>query len=71
MVLNTKQLLSILKNQLKALEQEVILHDNHLAPQQRKLLLDTERFNQSLFIQHGAQLMPCIEQIRSSISQNK
>lgn len=67
--MNTKQLLSILKNQLKTLEQEVIQHDNRLAPQQRKLLQDTERFNQSLFIQHGAQLMPCIEQIRNSISQ--
>ncbi|MCL1091489.1 primosomal replication protein [Shewanella profunda] len=67
--MNTQQLLSILKNQLKALEQEVLQHDNHLAPQQRKLLQDTERFNQSLFIQHGAQLMPCIEQIRNSISQ--
>lgn len=69
MVLNTQQLLTILKNQLKALEQEVLLHDNQLAPQQRKLLQDTERFNQALFIQHGAQLMPCIEQIRNSISQ--
>lgn len=67
--MNTQQLLTILKNQLKALEQEVLLHDNQLAPQQRKLLQDTERFNQALFIQHGAQLMPCIEQIRNSISQ--
>lgn len=69
MVLNTDQLLSTLKNQLKALEQEVIQHDKRLAPAQRKLLLDTERFNQSLFIQHGAQLMPCIEQLRTSICQ--
>ncbi|MCH1928998.1 primosomal replication protein [Shewanella acanthi] len=67
--MNTLQLVNILKNQLKTLEQEVLQHDNQLAPPQRKLLQDVERFNQSLFIQHGAQLMPCIEQIRSSISQ--
>ena len=67
--MNTSQLISTLKNQLKTLEQEVLQHDSHLAPSQRKLLLDIERFNQSLFIQNGAQLMPCIEQIRSSIGQ--
>ncbi len=67
--MNTAQLINTLKNQLKTLEQEVLQHDNQLAPPQRKLLQDIERFNQSLFIQHGAQLMPCIEQIRASISQ--
>lgn len=69
MVLNTSQLISTLKNQLTTLEQEVLQHDSHLAPSQRKLLQDIERFNQSLFIQNGAQLMPCIEQIRNSIGQ--
>ncbi|MGI2165032.1 primosomal replication protein [Shewanella oncorhynchi] len=69
MVVNTQQLLVMLKNQLKALEQEVLQHDNRLAPPQRKLLQETERFNHSLFVQHGAQLGPCIEQIRSSIMQ--
>lgn len=67
--MNTSQLISTLKNQLTTLEQEVLQHDSHLVPSQRKLLQDIERFNQSLFIQHGAQLMPCIEQIRSSIIQ--
>lgn len=67
--MNTQQLLVMLKNQLKALEQEVLQHDNRLAPPQRKLLQETERFNHSLFVQHGAQLGPCIEQIRSSIIQ--
>ncbi|MBO6226279.1 MAG: primosomal replication protein, partial [Shewanella sp.] len=56
--MNTKQLLVMLKNQLKALEQEVLQHDNRLAPPQRKLLQETERFNHSLFVQHGAQLGP-------------
>lgn len=67
--MNTSQLISMLKNQLQKLEQEVLQHDSHLVPSQRKLLQDIERFNQSLFVQHGAQLMPCIEQIRASIVQ--
>lgn len=67
--MNTQQLMVMLKNQLKALEQEVLQHDNRLALPQRKLLQETERFNHSLFVQHGAQLGPCIEQIRSSIMQ--
>lgn len=67
--MNTEQLLNTLKSQLKSLEQEVIQHDNRLASTQRKLLQDTERFNSALFMQQGALLMPCIEQIRSSINQ--
>lgn len=67
--MKTEQLLKMLHNQLKALEQEVLQHDHKLAPTQRKLLQDTERFNQTLFIQHGAQLAPCVEQIRYSIAQ--
>jgi primosomal replication protein N'' len=67
--MNTQQLLNKLRTQLAALEQEVLLHDSKLQPGQRKLLQDTERFNNELFIQSGAQLAPCIAQIAKSIGQ--
>ncbi|MCE9684969.1 primosomal replication protein [Shewanella sp. AS16] len=67
--MNTTQLLEMLKRQLKALEQEVLQHDSRLPAAQRKIMQDTERFNQALFIQHGAQLAPCVEQLAKSIAQ--
>lgn len=62
-------LLARLKSQLKTLEQEVLQHDAALAPHSRKLMQDTERFNSELFVQHGAQLHPCIAQIEKDIKQ--
>lgn len=67
--MNTPQLLKKLRDQLSALEQEVLLHDAHLAKSQQKLMQDIERFNNELFIQSGAQLAPCIAQIAKSIGQ--
>nr|WP_280925713.1 primosomal replication protein [Shewanella septentrionalis] len=69
MVVNTQQLLKKLTKQLDALREEVIIHDKNLNPWQKKLLQDTERFNNELFIQHGAILFPCITQIHSNICQ--
>lgn len=62
-------LLSRLRSQLKTLEQEVLQHDASLPAHSRKLMQDTERFNDELFIQHGAQLYPCIGQIEKDIKQ--
>ena len=67
--MNTQQLLTILRSQLTALEQEVLIHDAQLAKGQQKMLQDVERFNNELFVQHGAKLAPCIAQISSSIVQ--
>nr|WP_250885599.1 primosomal replication protein [Shewanella jiangmenensis] len=60
-------MLARLWGQLKKLEQEVLQHDAALPPQSRKLLQDTERFNDELFLQHGAALYPCIAQIEKDI----
>ncbi|QSX42037.1 primosomal replication protein [Shewanella cyperi] len=67
--MNRAQLIDKLKEQLAQLEQEVLRHDAALAPQQRKLIQDVERFNDGLFIQSGAQLAPCIGQIAKDIKQ--
>ncbi|MGI2855048.1 primosomal replication protein [Shewanella algae] len=67
--MNTNQLVQRLREQLRQLEQEVLQHDASLPAAQRKLLQDTERFNSELFIQHGAQLYPCVEQLHKSIDQ--
>ncbi|MBR9729556.1 primosomal replication protein [Shewanella intestini] len=67
--MNTQQLINRLKQQVIQLEQEALRHDQQLAPTQSKLLQDIERFNQSLFIQKGAQLSPCIVQIKKDIKQ--
>lgn len=57
-----------MRQQLKNLEKEVLQHDQQLPQNEQKLLQDLERFNYQLFIQHGAKLQPCIEQITSSIN---
>jgi len=62
-------LINQLKQQLKQLEQDVLQHDAKLPPGQRKMMQDVERFNNELFIQAGAQLIPCIEQLNKSILQ--
>ncbi|NKF51809.1 prepilin peptidase [Shewanella sp. WXL01] len=67
--LNTTQLIDKLKQQLRQLEQEALIHDGNLAPNHSKYLQDIERFNQSLFIQKGAKLAPCIGQIKKDINQ--
>lgn len=67
--MTTSELLKRLRVQHKQLEQEVLQHDSKLPKGQRRLMQDTERFNDSLFIQTGAELAPCIEQIYKSIQQ--
>ncbi|RTR35913.1 prepilin peptidase [Shewanella canadensis] len=67
--MNTNELLKRLRVQHKQLEQAVLQHDALLPKGQRRLLQDTERFNDELFIQTGAELKPCIEQINKSIQQ--
>lgn len=67
--MNTNQLLLKLKNQLAQLEQEVLLHDKNLDNRQQKLIQDIHRFNQELFVQTGAKLWPCIEQLQKDIQQ--
>lgn len=67
--MNTDELIRKLNTQLKQLEQEVLKHDSRLPPGQRKMMQDTERFNNELFIQSGAQLSPCIAQLNKSIRQ--
>ncbi|QYK02641.1 primosomal replication protein [Shewanella psychrotolerans] len=67
--MKTAELIHRLRVQLKQLEQEVLQHDSQLAKGQRKLLSDTERFNQGLFDQTGAQLEPCILQLSKKIAQ--
>lgn len=67
--MNTNELLKRLTTQLKQLEQEVLSHDANLPKREQKLLQDVDRFNSELFIQSGAKLAPCIEQIRKNIIQ--
>ncbi|MFT5235614.1 MAG: primosomal replication protein N'' [Shewanella sp.] len=67
--MTTSELLKRLRVQHKQLEQEVLQHDSKLPKGQRRLLQDTERFNNSLFIQTGAELGPCIDQIYQNIQQ--
>ncbi len=67
--MNTNQLLKQLSTQLKQLEQDVLQHDVNLPKREQKLLRNTDRFNDELFIQSGANLSPCIEQINKSIKQ--
>ena len=67
--MTTNQLINTLKQQLKRLEQDVLQHDSQLPKTQQKMLLDIERFNSALFIQSGAKLFPCIEQIKKNIQQ--
>ncbi|MGL4473506.1 MAG: primosomal replication protein [Shewanella sp.] len=58
-----------LRQQLQQLEQEVLQHDRLLTATACRLIQDTERFNNELFVQHGAVLTPCIKQIRTAIEQ--
>ncbi|UCX04108.1 primosomal replication protein [Shewanella glacialimarina] len=67
--MNTQQLILMLKQQLAHIEQEALQHDNQLGDQQKKTLQHVERFNHSVFIQEGAQLSPCIVQLRKDIAQ--
>ncbi|GIU07734.1 primosomal protein N' [Shewanella sp. c952] len=67
--MNTNELINKLKQQLKQLEQDVLQHDAALPPGQRKMMQDVERFNNELFIQEGAQLKPCIDQLSKNIAQ--
>jgi primosomal replication protein N'' len=67
--MNTQQLVSMLKQQLARLEQDALIHDQNLAPSQRQSLQEIERFNSQLFAQQGAQLSPCITQLRKDIKQ--
>ncbi|WP_299494219.1 primosomal replication protein [uncultured Shewanella sp.] len=69
MDLTKNTLINKLKQQLKRLEQDVLQHDSQLPKTQQKMLLDVERFNSALFIQSGAKLFPCIEQIAKNINQ--
>ncbi|MDO6617799.1 MULTISPECIES: primosomal replication protein [unclassified Shewanella] len=66
---NTNQLIYQLKQQLSSLEQDALHHDQQLPAQQKKMLQDIERFNSQLFIQQGAQLSPCIAQLKKDIQQ--
>ncbi|MFS1439214.1 primosomal replication protein [Shewanella sp. 10N.286.48.A6] len=66
---NTNQLIYQLKQQLSSLEQDALHHDQQLPAQQKKILQDIERFNSQLFIQQGAQLSPCIAQLKKDIQQ--
>ncbi|MCT7943568.1 MULTISPECIES: primosomal replication protein [Shewanella] len=67
--MNTQQLIQTLKQQLDHIEQEVLQHDQQLAPQQKKTLEHVERFNHNLFVQQGAQLLPCVQQLRKDVTQ--
>ncbi|RLV60335.1 prepilin peptidase [Parashewanella curva] len=67
--MNSLALISKLAQQLDKLEQEVLQHDSRLAQGECKLLQNTDRFNTQLFLQTGAKLQPCIQQIRSQIQQ--
>ncbi|QLE84999.1 MULTISPECIES: primosomal replication protein [Shewanella] len=66
--MNNADLVRRLRVQLQQLEQEVLQHDSHLPASQSKLMQDTERFNDQLFYQSGAQLGPCIMQISKNIA---
>ena len=66
---NTNELIYQLKQQLGSLEQDALNHDQQLPSQQKKMLQDIERFNSQLFIQQGAQLSPCIDQLKKDIKQ--
>ncbi|MBV7315951.1 primosomal replication protein [Shewanella sp. NIFS-20-20] len=61
--------LTQLRLQLQQLEQEVLQHDRLLSATACRLIQDSERFNNELFVQHGAALAPCIQQIRTAIEQ--
>ena len=61
-------LINKFRSQLQALEQEVLQHDKKLRSEQQKLIQDLERFNHELFIQHGAKLQPCIQQLAKNIN---
>ncbi|GGI75421.1 primosomal replication protein [Shewanella gelidii] len=67
--MNSKQLITKLKQQYSALAQEVFNHDTQLPASQQKLLQNIERFNEELFVQEGAKLSPCVEQLRHDIQQ--
>lgn len=67
--MNTHQLLTKLRQQLTELEREVLQHDAHIPPGQKRLLQDIERFNDELFIQAGAGLAACIPAIAKDITQ--
>lgn len=67
--MTTSELIKRLKHQLKQLEQEVLQHDAHLPAGQRKMMQDVERFNNELFVQEGAQLKPCIDQLSRNVAQ--
>ena len=66
---NTNQLIHQLKQQLNTLERDALNHDQQLPSQQKKMLQDIERFNSQLFIQQGAQVTPCIQQLKKDIVQ--
>ncbi|WP_394204024.1 primosomal replication protein [Shewanella waksmanii] len=66
--MNNSDVIRRLRQQLQQLEQEVLQHDSRLPASQKKLMQDTERFNEQLFYQSGAQLGPCIMQISNSIA---
>lgn len=65
------KIITKLQQQLKILEQEVLIHDQQLPKYQQKLIQDVERFNHDLFVQHGAKLLPCIQQIAKNIDHLK
>ncbi|MBB1270140.1 primosomal replication protein [Shewanella sp. SR44-3] len=67
--MNNNQVVANLRAKLAQLEQEVLQHDANIPVSQGKLLQDVERFNNQLFIQQGAKLSPCIEQLKKSINQ--
>ncbi|WP_445945629.1 primosomal replication protein [Shewanella sp.] len=67
--MNNTQVVANLRAKLAQLEQEVLQHDANIPVSQGKLLQDVERFNNQLFIQQGAKLSPCIEQLKKSINQ--
>jgi primosomal replication protein N'' len=69
MAMNNTQVIANLRDKLAQLEQEVLQHDANIPVSQGKMLQDVERFNNQLFIQQGAKLAPCIEQLQKSINQ--
>jgi len=68
-VMNINELVKRLRVQLKQLQQDVLRHDINLPKGERRILEDTDRFNNALFNQSGAELAPCIEQISQNIAQ--
>lgn len=61
-------LLSRLRSQLQTLKQEVLDHDKLLPTKDQKMIQNIARFNDELFVQHGAKLLPCIEQLEKNIN---